>query len=63
MSMTRKNFEAIAASVQDVREQCSDAPETTWAINEIASNLADTCAAENPNFDRERFMAACGVED
>ncbi len=28
----------------------------------IAAQLADACAADNPRFDRARFLAACGVQ-
>lgn len=60
--MTKKHFIAIAASINDVRESCSDSPETVWALDEVSNNIADVCADTNPNFDRERFLEACGVE-
>ena len=32
------------------------------ATSEIATALASYFAADNPNFDRARFLAACNVE-
>jgi hypothetical protein len=43
--MTRKNFLAIA-----------DVLYTTGASWETCAKIADVCAADNPQFDRERFM-------
>ena len=31
------------------------------AVRDIADTMADICAADNPRFDRERFLAACGM--
>lgn len=28
----------------------------------VAHKLADICKRDNPRFDRDRFLAACGVE-
>ena len=33
-----------------------------WAAEVLAHNLADVFAADNPKFDADKFMAACGVE-
>lgn len=63
LGMTRKHFEAFASIIQSTREQCSDAPETVWAIDHIRDEMADYFQGENPNFDRERFMQACEEEN
>lgn len=64
--MTKKDYEKIAkvlakritvtgefsrAYQNEVREQ----------VKYVASDLADTFAEDNPKFDRERFLKACGV--
>lgn len=66
--MTKKHFEAIAAIILDER------PATLWGMTDdysdgnrdgiktIAERLADYFATENPQFNRARFLAACGVE-
>lgn len=30
-------------------------------VRDIAENIASVCAADNPLFDRARFLKACGV--
>jgi len=32
------------------------------ALREIASDMRDALARENPRFDADKFMAACGVD-
>lgn len=56
MSMTRKDFQALADIVAEVPGQgCG--PE--W----LATRLAEFCATQNPRFDRDRFMRAAGQPD
>lgn len=55
--MTRKHFIAIAA---DFKAVLNVNPELTDAIRELASSQADLFKSINPNFDRARFMEACG---
>ena len=57
LGMTRKHFEAFASIIQSTREQCSDAPETVWAIDHIRDEMADYFQGENPKF---RPRALCG---
>ena len=56
--MTRKHFEAIAATIKNI-------PFTDEQDREIAAcRLADeVCAPANPNFKRALFLHACGVND
>lgn len=51
--MTRKHFEAIAAIIDAQRDIGVE-------IQGTANELAAFFATENPNFDRERFLKACG---
>lgn len=63
--MTRKHFQAIAAAVQAARAAQLDVGGDPTTVNvtldRVAGELATVCRAENPRFDRSKFMAACGV--
>jgi len=52
--MTRRHFRAVADALR-----ASDA--NPDAVRDIALALADVFAADNPRFDSERFLTACGV--
>lgn len=59
--MTKKHFIAIAAEIrQALRESC-DVSES-YGIEKMAIRLCTTFKSANPNFDRSRFLAACGVD-
>lgn len=56
MSMSRKDFEALAAVARDFHgydDRAELAP--AW----VAERLADVCQLASPAFDRPRFLAAC----
>jgi hypothetical protein len=60
--MTRNDFELIARAVRETTKG-----PTGFSVGEtdreaFAHSLADMCAAQNPRFDRARFLKACGVE-
>ena len=59
--MTRRHFVALAAALSGLRENTLDSNEEE-TIDSCAEAVADVCAQFNVNFDRERFLAACGVE-
>jgi len=52
--MSRKHFVAIAKAIKEI----SNADER----RRTAELLASVCAASNQNFNRYRFLVACGVE-
>lgn len=56
--MTRKDFELIAAALNDVLRD-PDVDDVTHA--NCARSLAAGLATTNARFDRERFLKACGV--
>lgn len=73
--MTKRHFEAIATALRDdaahINAGAEFAPYHTlnkwqqgaydqWNTTVLA--LAAVCAAENPRFDRARFLTACGVQ-
>ena len=56
--MTKKDFELIA----DVFKYTQAAnPSMTKCLWHTAKNMATELASTNPRFNRERFLAACGV--
>lgn len=56
--MTKKDYELIAREIKD-GEMLGNAFETK---NTIALKLAKALQAENPRFDKEKFLKACGIE-
>ena len=66
--LTKKHFKAIAEIVSESQDLvCADdlAHLSTglWRIkpHDFCNKLADYFAADNPQFDRERFLSACGL--
>lgn len=61
--MTRKDFELIADAMKLASGSITVAPYDAQTALELASTiLADRLATTNPNFDRARFLKACGVK-
>lgn len=60
--MSKKDYQAIARALYmdraDFQGVLSDAPPIEVA-RIIAERIADTLAADNPRFDRARFIEAC----
>jgi hypothetical protein len=57
--MTRKDYQLIAEVFANFG-QIIELEETIAA--DIARNLANALQADNPRFDRARFLTACGVK-
>ena len=65
-SMTRKHFEALAAELKRVGPDywIDDTSRDQETVHMAAVQaVADVCARFNPNFDRARFLAECGVQE
>lgn len=67
--MKKKHYEAIAAAILKTRADYALEPTppvyrkgACEALCLLAYRLARAMAADNPKFDRDRFLAACGVE-
>lgn len=66
--MTRKHFIAIAARIRDLFEGNSPVSESNFiagyarGIEDATKELCDEFERINPNFDRVRFLTACGME-
>lgn len=56
--MTRKDFELIAGVLASLDPDVLTNEQHQWIAEAFADRLAET----NPNFDRERFMAAASAE-
>lgn len=54
--MTKKHYEAIACEISFLFGRNRTCAEI------IAHRLADYFQQDNPRFDRERFLKACGIE-
>lgn len=55
--MTRKDFKLIASVLKKEREEWLYSGDA----NIIASDFAEALATTNPNFDKSKFLEACGV--
>jgi len=68
MSMSKKDYAAIAAAIHRTgmalsigRKAKAETLGNERALRLVALDLAATLAADNPAFDKARFLAACGV--
>jgi hypothetical protein len=63
--MTRKDYELIAQILKAQIELSRSYGETDGelAVVNIAYDLADSLALDNPRFNRERFLIASGVNE
>lgn len=60
-SMTKQHFKCIADAVAGERRE--DWQDAKAALDGLARTLAHRLTQFNRNFDKARFLAACGVED
>lgn len=73
--MTKKDYAAIAAAINNGTVMFPDAANASNAdryeafmagandqVKQIVRHIADVMQANNPRFDRERFLKACGIE-
>lgn len=65
--MTRKDYIALANAISVARLQATtlqkdrEISAVESACMHVAHRMADHFAADNPRFDRARFLQACGV--
>lgn len=63
MAVSKKDFEAIAKVIKQERDTAieHDQHGARMGISAVAFGVAAHFAQENPRFDRDRFLAACGI--
>ena len=59
--MTRKDYELIAGVISMTAREFRGVEDGTNACRDIATFLASRLENDNPRFDRDRFLKACGV--
>ena len=62
--MTRKDYVAIAKVFQhraEMARNIQNAPSRIAHYSEVAVDIADVLARDNPRFDRARFLKACAL--
>jgi hypothetical protein len=61
--MTKRDFELIAQSVRVARPglRSEHTGPMHFALDHFSILIANALANDNPRFDRERFLKACGV--
>jgi len=61
--MTRKDYELIAETFRDMLAVAVLWDDEAKGIGAIARVLATRLEEDNPRFDRDKFLNACGVAD
>lgn len=62
--MTRKDYEALAAAIREEYDGFAGFPRQQFALQSVASRIADALYEDNPRFNREKFLfVALGEED
>lgn len=59
--MTRKDYVMIAEILRNNREDFIEGEDGFHLIYVLAHQIANGLEADNPRFDRARFLVACGV--
>lgn len=68
MALSAKHFNQTATNIKAVVDEAYASYEAgsvaLWAamavLKDVANQMASSFARENPRFDRQRFLAACG---
>lgn len=61
--MNKKHFEAIASIIKDNQVEIHSDFDRGYiaGVEGVAHEMADYFTSQNPNFDRARFLQACGI--
>jgi len=59
--MSRKHFQALADSLSCIKPEKKGVAMKQWVKS--CQAVADACRGQNYNFDRARFLSACGCDD
>jgi hypothetical protein len=60
MACSKKDFVAVAKILLE-NHRLAYGPDQKRIVHLIALEMAEHFSASNPNFNRERFMSACGM--
>lgn len=60
--MTRKDYRLIAAVFRTGYKQVANNDYERAVVAVMVDRLAEALTKENPRFDREKFLKACGVK-
>lgn len=58
--MTKKDYQAIADVI--VNRLYGATPTRRFALSDVAKDLCAVFEEDNPRFDRDKFLIACGVK-
>ncbi len=58
--MSRKDYIAIAQALKGTKEIHASTLGAASVLHQAADLIADALASENPRFDRQKFISACG---
>lgn len=58
--MTKKDYVKIAGVIKEYRHQ-KRIEGYNWDLSDLAQDLAVVFASDNPRFDQDRFLEACGL--
>lgn len=58
--MSRKDYVSIAEAILRTKAENREVLGSASILRVTANRIADVFAADNPRFDKARFMAACG---
>jgi len=60
---TKQHYKTIAEIIKkEIDHWEKKEPRVQIALTEISHNLADYFSGDNPRFDRNKFMDACGAD-
>tara|TARA_R100000541_G_scaffold44651_1_gene51733 strand:+ start:687 stop:905 length:219 start_codon:yes stop_codon:yes gene_type:complete len=64
MSLSRKHFEAIADGIKNLMDcNYADLEFDNQPFINFVDDMCYMCRKDNPNFDRDKFIKACGFEN
>ena len=63
MSLSRKHFEAIADGIKDLVSSRKELDYSDEPFINLIDDMCYMCRQDNPNFNRDKFIEACGFPD
>jgi hypothetical protein len=61
--MIKQDYKLIARVFVTRRRMYEPLDPGLWTLHELAKELADALAVDNPRFDRAKFLVACGFPE